>query len=132
MLQTKEGRTAIIRNFKIVEGYNKTKADAMRSIMAENGGNPPRDLIERIPERLKIDRDALAKEFKRSIPIGEGMDLNDSQIKSLPDKSVITTDKGERLMIMSGKRYLVKKDNSGNGYITFDGKKMPVPVKRVG
>jgi hypothetical protein len=68
LIQSDEGKLAVIRDLKLMNDGALVRSQAMNQIIRENGGNRPRDLEELVSIRTKPQLDALSEEFIRGEP----------------------------------------------------------------
>lgn len=67
--QSNEGRVRVIQNLRSFNDIAIIKKKAMNEIIAENGGERPRNLEELVDERTSDQVDAIAKQFKERMDI---------------------------------------------------------------
>jgi len=63
LTQTKEGRAAVIRNWKMLNEGTFAREKAANDIIEENGGVPPINLKHKVEERIAPELDAISKRF---------------------------------------------------------------------
>lgn len=66
LVQTDQGKKALIDNFKTLGKASKLKKQAANEIIKQNGGIPPIDLEERVEEKVAPEMEKLASEFNKS------------------------------------------------------------------
>lgn len=103
--QTKEGRQAVIRNWKLMNKGVVARERAANDIIEENGGVAPIGLKAKVEKRIASELASISKEFV----FGEQSDYKVGQkINSLPKNPkvgmIIETDKGEDL-VWNGKNW---------------------------
>jgi hypothetical protein len=61
--QSKEGRSRVIRNFKLLNEGARARSDALRDVLKENRGVPPYDLGEQVEEKIGPKLDQISEKF---------------------------------------------------------------------
>jgi hypothetical protein len=72
--QSPEGRSRVIANLKYVARASLEHNNALKEVVAENGGVPPYDLEERIDDKVEKRMDTLAEKLKKDLakPVPKG------------------------------------------------------------
>lgn len=69
LMQSNEGKRAVIRNFRALNEYTKDIDDIMEGIIAENGGERPRHMESKVQARSKKSAGKLRKSFQDSVKL---------------------------------------------------------------
>ena len=72
--QSPEGQKRVIAGLKQVKRAQRERAETLKSVMRENKGIPPLDMLEQIDDRMAPKLDKIAKQFKTDLakPVPEG------------------------------------------------------------
>lgn len=71
--QSDQGKQRIINNLETINEGALLKQQALRSIIAENGGKRPANLSELVEERVEPQLDQLAEMFAQGTPVGKSL-----------------------------------------------------------
>lgn len=97
--QTKEGRSRVIRDLKLMGKAKDLRFKAMRDLERENGGILPRDADAQIEERISPKLDKIFQKFitgKQKHKVGS--ELTDlPSVSAMPKGSIIEDQNGKRL-----------------------------------
>lgn len=99
LLNSKEGRSQIYRNIKLMNQINLDSYQAKKDIIRENGGTPPMDLFDQIQERIAPKLDEISKKMTQGAvnskiqqnPPKKGfvwMRFPDGQVKQAPENEL--------------------------------------------
>ncbi len=91
LMQSDEGKKAVIRNMKILNRINHNINQATEAIIEEHGGRRPHDLQRLVEQRVKPEREKLGIEFKNGIgdSVGLAKEATGGKIKHATRKSYI-------------------------------------------
>jgi hypothetical protein len=101
-MQSREGRERVIHNLKTFYQASKERADTMSSIIKENKGVPPLDLMDQVESKSSGRIDKLMRDFKEGLS-GKTFDSLPSA-SEFKGKKIVDEDTG-KVLVSDGKEW---------------------------
>jgi len=97
LLNSKEGRSRIIRNMKLLNQINLDTYETKKQILKENKGVPPLDLFDQVQERVQPNLEKIQSELSKPIKLQDRQSSENTVLMKDPAGNLREVDKKDAI-----------------------------------